>query len=99
MAGRQVNSKKQKSREAAVNRLIKEITLTRKAADEFLRTTGTAEHRAALLTAPSSTVRPYFEYTYEQYKCICKRVKLLQNLLESMEDTAKRIGSNCSYLN
>lgn len=99
MAGRQVKSKKQKSREAAINRLIKEIALARKAADDFLKTAGTAEHRAALLTAGCPAVRPRSEYTCETYQFICTQLKILESLLESMEYTAKQLGGGRSYLN
>lgn len=91
MAGRQVKSKSQTSREAAVDMLLKEITEARKAADDFLKKAGVSECRAAILTGTYPAMH-CSGHTYEAYKCICIRLKVLQSLLESMEDTAKQLG-------
>ena len=99
MADRQVKSKKQKSREAAVDKLTREITGASKALDDFLRITRAAECKAVLLTTAYPGVQCCSGHTYEAYKCIYKRLIVLQSILESMEDTAKQLGTTSSYLN
>jgi isopentenyldiphosphate isomerase len=91
MEDRQGKSKMQSSREAAIKRLVKEIGLTRKSVDNFLKVMRITEREAMLLTVPYPAMIPDYKRTYETYKCMHKRIKMLQGLLEGMEDTVRLI--------